>query len=559
MTTRTNPLSDGDESMQLSGVALRWLNDLSAQGILLTDEELNIRGWNNWLERHTGKSAEMILGRNLLEAYPDLATRRLDEYYRDALKSQVRMVSQRLHGYLLPMSPSMEGSAFNHMQQTARIAPLIEENQVVGTITIIDDVTERVERENRLVQLLANEKAARAEAEAANRAKDEFLAIVSHELRAPLNSILGWAQILRTTKSDEQSSAHGLKTIENNAKAQAQLIEDILDASRIITGKLRLDVRPVDLAQVIETAIDGARPAADAKSIQIKVVVDSRGALVSGDPNRLQQIVWNLLFNAIKFTGKSGQVEVCLQRSGSHVEVCVRDTGLGISAEFLPYVFDRFRQANSTRARAHGGLGLGLAIVRNLVELHGGSVHAHSDGEGRGAAFTVRLPLMAVHPADDSKSLSVDRAAEADRATINGKSSTLPPLDNVRVLVVDNEADAREILSIMLAEYGAKVTTATSTSEALEVLQEWKPDVLISDIGMPEEDGYALIKKIRALEPEQGGAIPAVAVTGYAGSDERVRLLSAGYQMHVTKPVELNELATLIAKLAGSMGKGLSA
>ena len=310
---------------------------------------------------------------------------------------------------------------------------------------------------------------------------------------------------------------------------------------------------------MIETAIDAARPAADAKSIQIKVTVDSRGGLVSGDPNRLQQVIWNLLFNAIKFTGKSGEVEVCLERTGSHVEVCVRDTGQGISPEFLPYVFDRFRQANSTKARTYGGLGLGLAIARHLVELHGGSVHAHSDGEGRGATFSVKLPLMAVHPADESETLNVEWAAETGRAPMTGNSAKLPPLDNVRVLVVDNEADAREILSIMLSQYGAKVTTATSTSEALEVLQEWKPDVLVSDIGMPEEDGYALIKKIRALEPEQGGAIPAVAVTGYAGSDERVRLLSAGYQMHVTKPVELNELATLIADLTGSMGKGINA
>lgn len=544
--------------MQLSEAALHWLNDLLAQGILVTDAEFNICGWNHWLESHSGKSAVEMVGRNLLEAYPDLITRRLDEYYRDALKSQVRIVSQRLHGYLLPISPSIEGSAFAHMQQSAHIAPLIEEGRVIGTITLIDDVTERVERENRLVELLANEKAARAEAEAANRAKDEFLAIVSHELRTPLNSILGWAQILRTTKFDKESFTHGLETIEKNAKAQAKLIDDILDASRIITGKLRLDVRPVDLASIIESAIDTARPAADAKSIQIKMSLESWAGLVSGDPNRLQQVIWNLLFNAIKFTAKSGQVEVRLRCTNSQVEVAVSDTGQGISAEFLPHVFDRFRQANSTSARKHGGLGLGLAIVRHLVELHGGSVHADSEGEGRGATFTVKLPLMAVHAPENSTTQDIIQAAEAERA-IKSNPAYIPPLDNVRVLVVDNESDAREILNLMLTQRGAKVTTATSTREALEVLQEWKPDVLISDIGMPGEDGYSLIRKVRALEPERGGRIPAVALTGYAGPEERVRLLSAGYQIHVTKPVELDELVIVIAGLAGRTAKGLNA
>ena len=544
--------------MQLGEAALRWLNDLSAHGILVTDAELNICGWNHWLERHTGKSATEMTGRNLLDAYPDLLDRRLNDYYRDALKRQVRIVSQRLHGFLLPMPPNVDGSAFVHMQQTARIAPLLEELRVIGTITVIDDVTERVERENRLVELLANEKAARADAEAANRAKDEFLAIVSHELRAPLNSILGWTQILRTTKSYRESANHGLETIENNAKAQAKLIDDILDASRIITGKFRLEVRPVDLAQIIESAVETARPAADAKSIQIDTEIDSWAGLVSGDPDRLQQVIWNLLFNAIKFTGKSGRVKVCLRRIESQIEVTVSDTGQGISAEFLPYVFDRFRQANTTRSRQHSGLGLGLAIVRNLVELHGGTVHADSKGEGRGARFSVRIPLMQVHSSEISDIRNLVQAAEAERAATTNRAHA-KSLENVRVLVVDNEPDAREILNIMLSQCGAKVTTATSTSEALEVLQEWKPDVLVSDIGMPGEDGYALIKKVRALEPEHGGTIPALALTGYAGSEERVRLLSAGYQSHVTKPVQLNELAIAIADLAGSMVRGLNA
>ena len=535
--------------MRLSEAALRWWNDLSTQGILITDAELNISGWNNWLENQSGRSAADMVGRNLLEAYPDLVTRRLDEYYRDALERQVRIVSQRLHGFLLAM-PGIEGSAFTRMQQSARIAPLIEDEQVIGTITVIDDVTERIEREDRLVALLANEKTARAEAEAANRAKDEFLAIVSHELRTPLNAILGWAQILRTTQTNKESSTRGLEIIENNAKAQAKLIEDVLDASRIITGKLRLDVRPIDLGPIIESAVETARPAAAAKSIHLEAALEPWGGLVSGDPNRLRQIIWNLIFNAIKFTANSGKVEVRLQRIGSQVQVTVKDTGQGISADFLPHVFDRFRQADSSRARTHGGLGLGLAIVRHLVELHGGTVHADSDGEGRGSTFTVNLPVMAVRSGENSGNQDASRITEAGAPGSANSPASPPALNNLRVLVVDNESDAREILNITLTQCGARVMTATSTREALEILEEWEPDVLVSDIGMPGEDGYSLISKVRALGPERGGNVPAVAVTGYAGSEERMRLLSAGYQVHVTKPVEMEELIIAIADVA---------
>lgn len=543
--------------MQLSKAALRWINDLLAQGILVTDAELNICGWNQWLESRSGKSAAEMAGRNLLEVYPDLITRRLDEYYRDTLARQVRVVSQRLHGYLLPMTPTIEGSNFALMQQSARIAPLIDEGRVIGTITVIEDVTERVERENRLVELLVNEKAARTEAEAANRAKDEFLATISHEIRTPLNAILGWLQILRAGRVDNDYSTHVLDSIERNAKAQAKLIEDILDASRIVSGKLRLDVGSVDLASIIEAAVDTVRPAANAKSIRLETMLDPLAERVSGDPNRLQQVIWNLLFNAIKFTPVGGRVTVRLQGTESEVEVIVDDTGEGISAEFLPHVFDRFRQADSTSARKHGGLGLGLAIVRNLVELHGGTVYVNSEGEGHGASFTVRLPLGGVHSPQEPIVQETTRAAESE-AMATG-SDPAPRLDDVRVLIVDNDSDAREILDLMLSQCGAKVTTATTAREALEVLQQAKPDVLVSDIGMPGEDGYWLIKKVRALDQESEKGIPAVALTGYAGPEERLRLLSAGYQVHVAKPVELNELAIVIANLAGGLAKGLNA
>jgi PAS domain S-box-containing protein len=537
--------------MRLKEAALRWFNDLSAQGIFMTDADLNIHGWNHWLETHSGVSAAEMIGRNLLAAYPELVTRRLDEYYRDALAGQVRILSQRLHGYLLPLPPETGDLPFTLMQQSAHIAPLVEDDQVIGTITIIHDVTERVTREDALVQSLANEKSARAEAETANRAKDEFLATVSHELRTPLNAILGWIQILRTGRFDNEFFTRGLETIERNAKVQAKLIEDILDASRVISGKLRLDVRPVDLATIIQATVDTVRPAAEAKSVQIDVALDSGAGFVRGDPNRLQQVIWNLLFNAIKFTPDQGQVEIRLASAGSKVEVTVTDTGQGIDAEFLPHVFDRFRQADSTSARRHGGLGLGLAIVRHLVELHGGSVHAHSDGEGRGASFTVKLPLMAFQKSGEAAAHDTAKPTESTTAVFTCNPTILPQLDNVNVLVVDDESDAREMLNVILSQCGARVRTAASSREALDVLAKWKPEVLISDIGMPDEDGYSLIQQVRALEAERGGRIPAVALTGYASRDDRLRLLSAGYQIHVTKPVELAELAMIIASLVG--------
>ncbi|HEY6332955.1 MAG TPA: ATP-binding protein [Blastocatellia bacterium] len=543
------------ESMELNEAALQWFSELSTQGILVTDAQLNIRAWNNWLAIHSGQSAEVMIGRGLVEAYPDLVSRRLDEYYKDALIGQVRLISQRLHGHLLPMPPAIESAAFIKMQQSARIGPLVSQvnhAQVIGTITVIEDVTERVERENRLVNLLASEKAARSEAEAANRARDEFLATVSHELRTPLNAMFGWLQILRTTKFDQETLARALETVERSAKAQTKLIEDILDASRISTGKMRLDVSQVDLAPIIEAVVDAVRPAADAKTISVHRLLDRHAGPVMGDANRLQQVIWNLLVNAIKFTPRGGSVTVGLARVDSSIELSVSDTGQGISHEFLPHVFERFRQADSTTTRQHTGLGLGLAIVRHLVELHGGTVQAASDGVGLGATFIIQLPVMAVHKSDE---LSASQNLKPGVPPIAGARpfdvASVRPLEGLRVLVVDDESDAREMLNMMFLQCGAEVKTASSSREAIEMLSEWTPDVLISDIGMPGEDGYSLIKQVRALAPDQGGRIPAVALTGYAGTESRQRLLSAGYQVHVTKPVELEELTSLVARFTG--------
>jgi PAS domain S-box-containing protein len=409
------------------------------------------------------------------------------------------------------------------------------------------EVRQRQRAEEERAQLLVQEQKARAEAERLNQLKDEFLSTVSHELRTPLNAILGWSQILRSNRVDEATMNRALETIERNARSQAELINDLLDISRIIIGKIRLNVQMVELLPVIEAAIDTVRPAADAKNIRLQSVLDPAAGPVLGDSERLQQIVWNLLSNAIKFTPKRGRVQVCLQRINSHVEIIVTDTGQGISAEFLPYVFDRFRQADSSITRSFGGLGLGLAIVRQLVELHGGTVHAESPGEGQGATFTVKLPLMAIGP----KAIEPERVHPAAGGSVPFDCS--PGLDGLRILIVDDDADIRALLIYTLEVCGAEVMAAASADEAISALTASSPpmDILISDIGMPDEDGYALLRRVRALEPENGGRIPAIALTAYARTQDRRAALLAGFQSHVAKPVEPAELIAVIANLAG--------
>lgn len=383
-------------------------------------------------------------------------------------------------------------------------------------------------------------------AEAAANAKDEFMAVVSHELRTPLNAILGWARMLRVGKLDPESVIHAVETIERNAKSQAKLIEDLLDFSRIISGKLRLDVGPVELAAVVEAAADVVRPAAEAKEIRLQIVLDPRAGPVPGDPDRLQQMMWNLLSNAVKFTSKGGRVQVRLERINSHVEITVSDTGQGISADFLPHVFERFLQGDNTTTRRYGGLGLGLAITRHLAELHGGTISADSAGEGQGATFTLKLPVMSVHRSEPQPTTADEQSVM--RAP-NEQPAVLPRLDGLHVLVVDDERDARHLLTTVLTQSGARVTAVATVADALEKLQLIKPDLLVSDIEMPNEDGYSLIRKVRLLEKAQGGLTPAIALTAHARFADRMRALTAGYQMHLPKPVEPVELVTVIANL----------
>ncbi len=413
---------------------------------------------------------------------------------------------------------------------------------------------ERARTVKRLHESLARETEARRSAEDANRLKDEFLATLSHELRTPLNAILGWSQMLQTHNLGAEETERALATIERSARAQNQLIDDILDVSRIITGKLRLDVRAVDLSNIIAAAVEAARPAAEAKNIRLQTLLDPQAGPISGDPDRLQQVVWNLLSNSVKFTPKGGRVQARLERVNSHVEIVVADTGKGIEAEFLPYVFDRFRQSDGSMTRRHGGLGLGLAIVRQIVELHGGNVSVESDGENQGATFTVQLPLLPVRREAASDIRRVHPAAEG------GALPDCPPeLDRLNVLLVDDEADSRELLKLVLDLCGAEVTTANSAAEAFAAFAGRKFDILISDIGMPGEDGFSLIGRIRDLPNEEGGAVPAIALTAYARSEDRVQALRSGFQMHVAKPVEPIELIVAVANLAGRMRNPIQA
>lgn len=412
------------------------------------------------------------------------------------------------------------------------------------------EIIERKRAEKERADMLAREQAARKQAEIANRVKDEFLATVSHELRTPLNAILGWATILRSGRSEKVDSSRALEVIERNARAQKQLIEDLLDVSRIITGKLRLDLGPVDLTEIVENCGDTVRPATEAKDVTLEIISAQRSVPVSGDPARLQQILWNLLSNAVRFTPQGGRVTIELEQLNGHARISVKDTGIGINPEFLPYVFDRFRQADGSFTREHGGLGLGLAIVRHLVELHGGTVEAYSAGKGKGATFRVTLPLLSKEILDANKWEESHTEMFAEMIAFDKG----PRLDGLHLLLVDDEVDALEMVSAVLKDFGAEVATAQSSRAALEALARAKYDVLISDLQMPGEHGYELIRKIRALEEQGGERIPAIALSAHGRSEDRMRSLMSGYHSHMTKPFEPSELVALVASLAGRTG-----
>jgi PAS domain S-box-containing protein len=519
------------------------LASVKDHAIFTLDLSGNVTSWNVGAERVFGYTADDILGKSTAVLFTpedqenDRPRIEMELAAGEGVAEDTRYHSRK-DGSQFFASGSMEGLRD-------------EAGELRGYVKVVRDISEQRRLEHQRERLLMSEQNARAEAERASSLKDDFLTTLSHELRTPLNAILGWSQILRRGRTDDPVAVEkGLEIIERNARAQAQLIADLLDMSTIISGKVRLNVQRVTLSDVVDAALASVRPSADIKDIKLQRVVDPSAGPIWGDPDRLQQVFWNLLANAIKFTPKGGTIQVVLARVNSHVEVTVADSGNGINPEFLPYVFDRFRQADATTTRVHGGLGLGLSIVKNLVELHGGTVSVASPGEGKGATFSVSLPvspLLAadvdgsrVHPAWSGKPIPHD---DCER------------LDGVTVLVVDDEPDARELIRCVLSQCGAQVLTAGSAGEGLLIVKEVQPDVLLSDIGMPHEDGYALIKSVRSLSAAQGGSMPAGALTAFARSEDRQKALRAGFQIHIPKPVDPAELITIVASLAGGAGR----
>ncbi len=527
----------GDDSPVRPHEMFAALVESSDDAIVSKDLHGTIMSWNKAAERIFGYTAEEAISRpitmlvpvdRLQEEATILATlvrgERIDHFETERIRKDGRRIA-----ISLSVSPIKDRAG-----------------RIVGGAKIARDITRRKQLEQEREQALARERHARGLAESANRAKDAFLAIVSHELRSPLSPILAWARMLRMKTLDEKNSTRALEVIERAALAQAQLIDDLLDVSRIASGKLRLEVRPVDLGAVVEQAIEIVRPAADAKGIRLEKVLDTETGKIVGDPTRLQQVMWNLLSNAVKFTPKNGRVQIALERVNSHVEIAVSDTGQGMSADFLPQVFERFQQAETGSARSHGGLGLGLSIVRHIVELHGGSVFVESAGVGKGSTFTVKLPRM----------IFARTAGEAERRHPTlvelPEPGALRSLHDVRVLVVDDEPDSNEVVSAILASAGAEVRVAASAADGLRELQHWRPHVIVSDIGMPGEDGYAFIAKVRA-QSTTIGRIPVVALTAYASGEDRVRIFSAGFKAHVVKPTEPAELVAVVANVAEAL------
>jgi PAS domain S-box-containing protein len=511
----------------------------SPLAVIEWDSDFRVSRWSASAERLFGWKAEDVIGKHVNEWQFVFA----DDVDAVALVTNRQREGVEVQGVQRNRNYTREGSIlfcewYNSVLRDDR-------EKLVSVLSLVLDVTAREKAEEERAALLIRERDARRHAEEADRLKDEFLATLSHELRTPLTSILGWASMIRNGEVEGSSATRAIETIERNARSQARLIDDLLDVSRIITGNLRLDLHPLNLAPIVEAAIDALRPTADVKGIQLRTEFVGGNCLIKGDTNRLRQVIWNLLSNAIKFTQRGGVVVINLQCVGSTVRLAVADTGEGISPEFLPYVFDRFRQAEGSISRKQGGLGLGLAVVRHLVELHGGAITAESEGLGQGSLFTVELPL-AQERRDPAR-------AEERRREIERRSSRKGSvrLDNVHVLLVEDDDDSRKLLGTMLKRYGARVTSTKSAAEALNVFADDVPDVLISDIGMPDEDGYEFIQKLRALPREQGGQTPAIALTGYASRKDKERALAAGYQQHIAKPIEQADMIAAIAALVG--------
>jgi PAS domain S-box-containing protein len=480
-------------------------------------EDGRVLVWNRECERVSGYTADEIVSRTeaVDRLYPDPA-------YRRRVTSEWSRRGQEYRDWEVQMTGK------DGRERTIAWSSVAASFPVPGWASwaVGNDVTERAQMESNLRE--------------ANRVKDEFLATLSHELRTPLTAVLGWVHLLRSRKLDAAMQQRAMEVIDRNAKAQAQLIADILDVSRIVTGKFRLEPSPVDIGPIIDAAVDSVRPAAEAKQIRLEPALDPRLGPLIADADRIQQVVWNLLSNAIKFTPEGGEVKLDIARAASQVQITVSDNGLGIEPDLLPYVFERFRQGDSSSTRSHGGLGLGLAIVRHIVELHGGTVDASSEGAGRGATFVVRLPLRSAPRKESARPLAAEPAGTS--------------LTGLCVLVVDDDEDTRDLVQMVLRQRGAQVLTAATVEEAVALVSARRPDVLLSDIAMPGEDGFELIRRVRALGVDEGGQVMAAALTAYARTEDRLKALWAGFQTHIPKPVQPNELAAVVASLAGRTG-----
>ena len=532
--------SPGRQAEQDARALLAAVVESSDDAIITKTLDGKITSWNASAARLLGHTAAEIIGQPITVLIPP-----------DRQEEERHIIASLRAGKRIEHYETVRVAKDGRLIEVAlTISPLRDQTgEIVGASKILRDVTERkrIERELQGLlaernQILASERAARSEAERLSASKDEFLALLSHELRTPLNAILGWTQILRNGSVASANFDKGLGVIERNVRAQTQLVDDLLDMSRIISGQMRLDVQPVMPFAFVQGAIESARPAADARGVLLEAILDPVAGPVSGDANRLQQVVWNLISNAIKFTPRGGHVQVTFERVNSNIEICVADSGIGIRPDFLPHIFERFRQADATSTREHGGLGLGLSIVKHIVELHGGTVEASSDGEGQGATFRVRLPL------------AVSRS-NPDRPHEHPRSSQRPAvpfvnadLSNLVVLVVDDDPDSRDLLHRLLSDCGATVTAAASAAEALAATNIQRPDLLISDIGMPEVDGYQLLRSLRASSDVR---FPAIALTAFARSEDRTRALLAGFVAHVSKPVEPAELIATVAAVSG--------
>jgi PAS domain S-box-containing protein len=503
------------------------------------DSDFRVSRWSPSAEHLFGWKAEEVLGKHVNE-WRFVFTDDVDAV---ALVTNRQREGVEVQGVTRNRNYTREGSILYCEWYNSVLRD--ERGKLVSVLSLVLDVTARQSAEEERAALLLRERDARRHAEEADRLKDEFLATLSHELRTPLTSILGWASMIRNGEVEGSNASRAIETIERNARSQARLIDDLLDVSRIITGNLRLDLHPLNLAPIVEAALDALRPTADVKGMKLQTRFAPAPCLVKGDPNRLRQVIWNLLSNAIKFTPRHGSVSIDLTCVESTARLTVSDTGDGIAPEFLPYVFDRFRQAEGSISRKQGGLGLGLAVARHLVELHGGTIRAESEGLGKGAVFSVDLPLA-------QERRDPARAEEREREVERRQSrSGVVRLDGVHVLLVEDDDDSRKLLGTMLKRYGARVTSTKSAAEALAVFEGELPDVLISDIGMPDQDGYELMRRLRALPPERGGKTPAIALTGYASRKDRERALSTGYQQHIAKPIEQADMIKAIAALLG--------